>query len=85
MLEIFSALTGIVIPALIAIGILGLAFIIWIVIPLIIEDPKTCIKSAVPFIWIASVIYYLVVYGSSMLTSASSFMGFLAIFLVELL
>jgi len=75
-LSAFFALIGFLLPGL---GIVIAGFTLWIMILLFIEDPKAFIKSVIPFIWFTSVVYYLVVYGSSMLISASSFMMFLAI------
>jgi hypothetical protein len=83
MLEIFlallSALWSMLTVGSIVILIVVLVVIIYFSIPAIIEDPKAFIKTSIHIIWLASVIYYLVVYGSSMLTSALSFMGFLVV------
>ena len=60
-----------------------IGFVLWVLIAATIESlretPKAFIKQITPLVWIASVICYLVVYGSSILESFPLLMGFLAV------
>ena len=61
-----------------------IGFVLWVLIAATIESlregsSKDFIKQITPLVWIASVICYLVVYGSSILESFPLLMGFLAV------